>query len=202
MRKARIDGGDSVLWRAVAAALREAGIAVEFAAASPADTADDDGHVLIIGEQTLERDEANSPLSTRTPGSPPLLLVAAELSEDQALKAMEANVEGLVLLDSPGDALTQCFREVANGGRWIDQQAMQAALDGALRGKGSATSALTRREQQIADFCAEGRTTKQIAEALDLAIGTIKVHFHNIYKKLGVSGRNELTRLLLSERIK
>jgi two-component system, NarL family, nitrate/nitrite response regulator NarL len=39
----------------------------------------------------------------------------------------------------------------------------------------------------------EGLRNRAIAARLSISEGTVKVHLHNIYKKLGVEGRLELT---------
>ena len=39
---------------------------------------------------------------------------------------------------------------------------------------------------------AAGHRNKEIARRLTLSEGTVKVHLHNIYSKLGVDGRLEL----------
>ena len=50
---------------------------------------------------------------------------------------------------------------------------------------------LTGRERQILQLIAEGMTNKEIARKLVISVGTVKVHAHNIYGKLGVSGRTQ-----------
>jgi LuxR family maltose regulon positive regulatory protein len=50
---------------------------------------------------------------------------------------------------------------------------------------------LTRRERQILQFIAQGLSNKEIARELVISVGTVKVHNHNIYGKLGVSGRTQ-----------
>jgi LuxR family maltose regulon positive regulatory protein len=50
---------------------------------------------------------------------------------------------------------------------------------------------LTERERQILQLIAEGMTNKEIARKLVLSVGTVKVHAHNIYGKLNVSGRTQ-----------
>jgi LuxR family maltose regulon positive regulatory protein len=50
---------------------------------------------------------------------------------------------------------------------------------------------LTERERQILQLIAEGLTNKEVARELVLSVGTVKVHAHNIYGKLGVSGRTQ-----------
>jgi DNA-binding CsgD family transcriptional regulator len=48
---------------------------------------------------------------------------------------------------------------------------------------------LTPREREIMQLAAEGLSGPSIAEQLTLSPMTVKTHFHNVYKKLGVSGR-------------
>ena len=51
--------------------------------------------------------------------------------------------------------------------------------------------ALTRRERQVLALVAEGRTNRQIAEALFINEKTASVHVSNILSKLGVTNRGE-----------
>jgi DNA-binding NarL/FixJ family response regulator len=51
---------------------------------------------------------------------------------------------------------------------------------------------LTTRERQIVRVMAEGLTNKEIAQRLRLAEGTVKVHLHRIYQKLGIANRTAL----------
>ena len=51
---------------------------------------------------------------------------------------------------------------------------------------------LTPREIEIVRMVAQGLRNKTIAERLCISEGTVKVHLHNVYEKLGVDGRLEL----------
>lgn len=55
---------------------------------------------------------------------------------------------------------------------------------------------LTEREMQVALLAAEGKRTADIARDLHISSYTVETHFKNIYKKLGISSRVELTRVL------
>ena len=50
---------------------------------------------------------------------------------------------------------------------------------------------LTEREQQVLDLVAAGRSNRQIAAELFLALGTVKTHIHNIFGKLAVTSRTQ-----------
>jgi DNA-binding CsgD family transcriptional regulator len=48
---------------------------------------------------------------------------------------------------------------------------------------------LSNREQQVVRLVARGLSNRKIASALDLVEGTVKIHLHNVYKKLRVANR-------------
>lgn len=83
----------------------------------------------------------------------------------------------------------------------IDALAARARIDlGTAAGSGSMlaggalgelASPLTRREVEVLGLLAEGRSNRQIAEALFISESTAGVHVSNILGKLGVSGRTE-----------
>jgi two-component system nitrate/nitrite response regulator NarL len=54
------------------------------------------------------------------------------------------------------------------------------------------SSSLTRRERQITRVVSEGVTNKEIGRRLRMAEGTVKVHLHHIYRKLGIANRTAL----------
>jgi DNA-binding CsgD family transcriptional regulator len=77
------------------------------------------------------------------------------------------------------------------------------ALNGADRdgsraaGAGAQGTALTRREIEVLELLATGRTNRQIADTLFISESTASVHVSNILGKLGVSGRTEAAAVAL-----
>lgn len=53
-------------------------------------------------------------------------------------------------------------------------------------------AALTAREREVASLLAAGLRNKDIALALDLALGTVKDHVHRILAKSGLDGRSQV----------
>jgi two-component system nitrate/nitrite response regulator NarP len=51
---------------------------------------------------------------------------------------------------------------------------------------------LTGRERQVAGLVCVGLSNKLVAQRLKVSEGTVKVHLHKIFLKLGVRGRSEL----------
>ena len=48
---------------------------------------------------------------------------------------------------------------------------------------------LTPREREVAALIAEGRSNREIADALVLSVRTVERHIENVYNRLGISGR-------------
>jgi DNA-binding NarL/FixJ family response regulator len=61
-------------------------------------------------------------------------------------------------------------------------------------------SVLTRREEEVARFVAEGLTNREIAEKLHLSEHTVKNYIFNIFEKTGVSNRVGLVLYAMSQR--
>lgn len=53
----------------------------------------------------------------------------------------------------------------------------------------TAAARLTQRESEIAGLVLQGMGNKIIARQLGLQVGTVKIHLHHIYRKLGVPNR-------------
>lgn len=57
------------------------------------------------------------------------------------------------------------------------------------------SSDLTDREREVIELACQGATNRQIAESLVVTENTVKVHLRNIYRKLDVQNRHQLTAL-------
>jgi DNA-binding CsgD family transcriptional regulator len=53
-------------------------------------------------------------------------------------------------------------------------------------------AALSRREREVAELAARGRTSREIAEALSVSVRTVDSHLDHAYTKLGITSRREL----------
>jgi len=51
---------------------------------------------------------------------------------------------------------------------------------------------LTATERSVAELVGEGRTNREVADALFMSPSTVQAHLKHIYRKLGVRSRTEL----------
>lgn len=127
----------------------------------------------------------------------PVVLLTGTLPERRAIEAIEAGVNGLVLKHNAPDRLVPCLDEVRAGNRWIEQHLLQRALDRATGNhQGGPLDKLTPRERSIVEMVGDNLRTRAIADRLGISEGTVKVHLHNAYEKLGVSSRVEVVLMM------
>jgi len=123
----------------------------------------------------------------------PVVLLTAGLEDHSLLGAVRAGVNGIVLKDGAEDALLDALEKVEAGERSIPPSLLQHALDLSLAGSTADPLApLAPRERQIAAQVGRGLRNREIAEALAMSEGTVKVYLHTIYGKLGIKNRTEL----------
>jgi DNA-binding NarL/FixJ family response regulator len=123
---------------------------------------------------------------------PKVVLLTISLNENQMVEAHRLGVRGMVLKEMAPKLLIDCIRKVDAGERWFEKTSLGMALD-KLVGSPGAPAALTPRENDIVRMVARSLRNKEIAAALSITEGTVKIHLHNIYEKLGVDGRIALT---------
>ena len=123
------------------------------------------------------------------------VLLTAALSDSDAVEGLKLGVRGIVLKESSPDTLLECIRRVSRGEQWVDSETMTRALETITRRESMANDpnrTLTARELEIVRMIAQGLRNKAIAERLLISEGTVKIHLHNVYEKLGLDGRLEL----------
>ena len=123
------------------------------------------------------------------------VLLTAHVDEQQLLEAVRLDVAGVVLKEMAPRLLVECVRKVFGGEKWLETHSVTRAIDRMVRRDlelRRLTQLLTPRELEIVRLAAEGLRNKEIAERLTITEGTVKIHLHNIYEKLGVSGRSQL----------
>jgi DNA-binding NarL/FixJ family response regulator len=122
-----------------------------------------------------------------------VLLLTADIDEDQTLEAIRQGVNGVILKSMAARLLVEGVRKVAAGGYWVETESLRRAVDRLLRREGTRIQGvLTPAEHRVVQFVMNGRTNAQIADALHVSEGTVKSHLHNIYSKLEVKNRREL----------
>jgi DNA-binding NarL/FixJ family response regulator len=114
-----------------------------------------------------------------------IVLWVHSISTELALQAMSVGVRGVLRKTLPPETLIRCLTRVQDGELWFEK-ALTDSLMTAQRYR------LTRREGQLVSLLSQGMKNKEVATALNISEGTVKVYLSRLYQKLGVKDRFEL----------
>ncbi len=142
---------------------------------------------VVLVSPLEESDEALELLRSLRRASPAsgLVLWVRDPSRIPAQKALEAGARAVLRRTAPVGVLMDCLITVGEGGVWSEFQ--PGAPKPALK-----PVRLTPRERQILRLLCRGMKNKQIAKALAIAPGTVKVHLMHLFEKTGARNRYEL----------
>ena len=132
-----------------------------------------------------------------TSNPPNIVLLTAQLHEDQLIEALRLGIKGFVLKEMATKLLVECLRRVHAGGQWLEKDSAARAMAKLVRREAKGreiSSLLTPREIEVVSMVAKGFSNKEIGSHLCIAEGTVKIHLHNIYEKLKINRRAELVR--------
>ena len=117
-----------------------------------------------------------------------IVVWASSISDVECFRALQAGARGILRKSSSIPALFHCLKTVARKELWTEN--LFLAQDSPL-GR-SRSRPLTPREQQVAGLVSKGMKNREIAETLDIATGTVKIHLMHIFEKTGIRDRFEL----------
>jgi DNA-binding NarL/FixJ family response regulator len=132
-----------------------------------------------------------------TPNAPNIVLLTAQLHEDQLIEALHLGIRGFVLKEMATKLLVECLRRVHAGGQWLEKDSANRAMAKLVRREArgrEVSTLLTPREIEVVRMVAKGLSNKEIGAQLFIADGTVKIHLHNIYEKVKINRRADLVR--------
>ncbi len=140
--------------------------------------------LLDPGASGVETIRAFFAVLEKYPGIRTVVFTASQ-SEEHVYQAVKAGASGYLLKTSPTQEIVACIQAVARGQNWIPPAVRE------ILARRLAAPELTRRERDVLSAMAEGKSNKEIAYALNVSEGTVKVHVTHILSKMKVGGRTE-----------
>jgi DNA-binding NarL/FixJ family response regulator len=116
--------------------------------------------------------------------------------EEKIINSIEAGATGFLLKNDPPDKILEAIRRVHLGEGVLNGQVARKMfnhLSEQHSRKGIDGYNLTKREKEIANLLVEGLSYKEIAARCFISISTLNSHILNIYNKLDVHSRAQIT---------
>ena len=119
---------------------------------------------------------------------PETRVIMLSMYGDQAnvLRAMRAGACAYLLKSSVANELIEAIRCVAAGGQYLAAELKQGVIEQLLDSPEDPLERLSTREHQVLQMIAEGRTTNEIAERLQLSPKTVETYRARMMEKAGV----------------
>jgi DNA-binding NarL/FixJ family response regulator len=127
----------------------------------------------------------------------PILILSMHQESVYAPRAMRAGAQGYVMKGEPTPRLLAAVRKVLSGGLFFSDEVTADLLRRQIGGEPTALSPvelLTDKELQIFRLIGQGRSTREISEALHRSVKTVEAHRENIKLKLGIKNSPQLVR--------
>jgi DNA-binding NarL/FixJ family response regulator len=143
-------------------------------------------------------------LLTESPSARAVVLLDAQ-NKEVVVEAFRAGARGVFSRDESVESFCKCIHRVHQGQIWANTKQVEFVIETlaaspnlrAMGGKG--LKVLSKRENEVVHYLAQGLTNREIAQRMDLSQHTIKNYLFRVFDKLGVSSRVELLFMTLSQ---
>jgi DNA-binding NarL/FixJ family response regulator len=194
------DGLRAVLERAGVEVVGEAANGHE--AISEVKRASPDVLVIDIAMPELNGIDATRRLCADQPG---IKILALSMNSDRryVIAMLEAGASGYLLKNAASDELLSALAAVTRGETYLSPPIAGSVVDAAV-GRGLSMRIgperpLSLREREVLQLMAEGRSSKEVAAILHIALPTVETHRRQIMEKLGLRTVAELTKYAIRE---
>lgn len=152
--------------------------------------------VVDLGMPALNGLDATRRMLEQNPAQKVLILTISD-GEQMVEKALEAGARGFVLKSDAARDLIAAIDAVSRGMTFFTARVDNLIFDGFRHSGRTAPDRvkigkLTAREQQIVQYIAEGKSTREIAAMLNISAKTTETHRNNILRKLKIHSVPEL----------
>lgn len=158
--------------------------------------------VMDIGMPGMNGIEATRHLMEQTTE---LQVIALSMHSDATYvgRMLQAGARAYLLKESAFDELEEAIDNVQRGRIFLGSK-IQGVVVGdyvdRLGGKRPSTPVtLTAKEREVLQLVAEGKSTKEIAQALSITVKTVETHRHNIMNRLGIRSIAQLTKYAIRQ---
>lgn len=115
-----------------------------------------------------------------------------------------AGASAYILKQTACEELVRAIRDVMAGKKYLSSGVARGVVDAYVElsqpmSKTPAFVVLSEREREVLQMIAEGRSTKDIAGAIEVSVKTVETHRHNIMEKLNLHSVAELTKYAIRE---
>jgi DNA-binding NarL/FixJ family response regulator len=132
----------------------------------------------------------------------PVLMLSVYPEDQVAVRVLRAGASGFLSKETAPEQLVVAIRKILDGGKHISERVADLlVMNLGESGERNLHEKLSDREFQILSLFGEGKTVKQIAEALSLSVPTVSTYRARILNKMEMKSTAELVRYAIQNRL-
>jgi DNA-binding NarL/FixJ family response regulator len=132
-----------------------------------------------------------------------IIILSMHSDRRYILESLRIGARGYLLKDSAPEELVQAIRKVMSGQFYLSARINASVIADYLNLSSTENTspfqALSGREREVLQLIAEGHSTKETADKLNLSAKTVETHKQHIMDKLNIHTVAELTRYAIKE---
>jgi len=158
--------------------------------------------VMDIAMPELNGVEATQQMHDAHPATQ-VLILSMHSTTEHIFRALQAGARGYLLKDSAGSEVVEAVRVVHAGRRYLSHKIAATVVDDyiAEHHKTSPLERLSRRERQILQLVAEGKSSAEVAALLFLSPKTVDTYRSRMMTKLGINDIPSLVKFAIQHDI-
>lgn len=130
-----------------------------------------------------------------------VLILSMHDEEEFVARALENGASGYLMKEADNDQLIDAMRTVARGELYLAPGISRNVLQRIGHGGEDPYNRLTTRERQVLQLIAEGKTNREVAKTLGLAVKTVDTHRTRLMRKLNIHDQTSLVKYALRKGI-
>lgn len=149
---------------------------------------------VVVLDLMLEKSDGLSAIAPIRAHSPQSKIVVLSMNDDEVVvsHALQLGARGFVLKRASSEDLRLALRAVEAGGIYLSPEVSENVLtranqSGRRRPTAPGLTGLSPREFEVLELVAEGKTSKDVAQLLNLRVETVRTYRKSIMRKLGVN---------------
>jgi DNA-binding NarL/FixJ family response regulator len=151
--------------------------------------------------------EATRWIKERSPQTK-VIIISSELKKEFVSAGIACGIDGYLPKDTRKATLIEAIRAVSEGRKFFNEAITSLVFEDyyqahkkGIKQKRNIAEGLTKRESEVMEHVAMGKTNQEVADTLFISVKTVETHKTNILEKLGLRNTAELVRYAIKHKI-
>jgi DNA-binding NarL/FixJ family response regulator len=140
-----------------------------------------------------------------------IILISMEVKKEFISAGIKAGIDGYLHKDSDKETLIEAIRAVMRGERYFNEAITKLVFEdfytnektdkGEKQERKKLSGDLTKREYEVLEWVAQGKSNKEVADHLFISVKTVETHKMHILEKLGLKNTAEVVKYAIKNKI-